>query len=104
MRATRGVLIVTRAAKHSAPQLYLRVAVIPVSRNGVILIRAQSPVEEDVARERKEERIQEAELDKQLARAEHAGRRQAATGLGGSTARTGTGTHIYDPTEGGPNH
>lgn len=63
-------------------------------------MRAHDPFEKDMARERKDERIQEAELDKQQARVEHAAERQTGTGPGTRTG-LGTGTHTYDPTVGG---
>ncbi|TYK25405.1 18 kDa seed maturation protein [Cucumis melo var. makuwa] len=52
-------------------------------------MRAHDPYEKEMVREKKDERIQEADLDKQQARFEHAAERQAGTGPG---TRTGLGT------------
>lgn len=67
-------------------------------------MRAHDPYEKEMVREKKDERIQEADLDKQQARFEHAAERQAGTGPGTRTGLgtgTGTGTNTYDPTVGG---
>ncbi|KAK7336641.1 hypothetical protein VNO77_17187 [Canavalia gladiata] len=65
-------------------------------------MRARDPLQKDLATQKKEEKINQAELDKQAAREHNAAAKQSATaghmGQGHHTTGTGTGTATYSTT------
>ncbi|KAJ1403337.1 Late embryogenesis abundant protein [Sesbania bispinosa] len=59
---------------------------------------ARDPLQKEMATQKKEARINQAELDKQAAREHNAATKQATTGQGHYNTGTGTGTATYSTT------